>query len=89
MASSISSSRLFEIGRTEMLKQYEPMKTVEDLADILEKIKQELFGSVRYSISEKMLKHFSSDKIDTKRFRKFHIRKKMVDCVKYRLPVGN
>lgn len=76
MASSISSSRLFEIGRTEMLKQYEPMKTVEDLADILEKIKQELFGSVRYSISEKMLKHFSSDKIATKRFRKFHIRKK-------------
>ena len=36
MASSISSSRLFEIGRTEMLKQYESMKTVEDLADILE-----------------------------------------------------
>lgn len=76
MASSISSSRLLEIGRTEMLKQYEPMKTVEDLADVLDKIKQELFGSVRYSISENMLKHFSSDKIASKRFRKFHIRKK-------------
>lgn len=52
------------------------MKTVGDLANVLETIKQELFGSVRYSISEKMLKHFSSDKIAPKRFRMFHIRKK-------------
>lgn len=76
MASSISSFRLFVSKRTEMLKQCEPMKTIGDLADVLDKIKQELFGSVRYSISENMLKHFSSDKIASKRFRMFHIRKK-------------
>jgi|GEM_PF-839012 RNA-directed DNA polymerase len=76
MASSISSFRLFVSKRTEMLKQCEPMKTIGDLADVLDKIKQELFGSVRYSISENMLKHFSSDKIAPKRFRMFHIRKK-------------
>lgn len=76
MASSISFSSLFEIARIEMLKQCELMKTVGDLADVLEKIKQQLFGSVRYSISEKMLKHFSNDKIAPKRFRMFHIRKK-------------
>lgn len=76
MASSISSFRLFVSKRTEMLKQYEPMKTIGNLADVLDKIKQELFGSVRYSISENMLKHFSSDKIAPKRFRMFHIRKK-------------
>ena len=76
MASSISSFRLFESRRTEMLKQCQPMKTLGDLADVLDKIKQELFGSVQYSVSEKMLKHFSSDKIAPKRFRMFHIRKK-------------
>lgn len=76
MVSSISSSRLFEIEITEMLKQCEPMKTIGDLTGVLDKIKQELFGSARYSISENMLKHFSSDKIAPKRFRKFHIRKK-------------
>lgn len=76
MASSISFSSLFEVARIEMLKQCELMKTVGDLANVLEKIKQQLFGSVRYSISEKMLKHFSNDKIAPKRFRMFHIRKK-------------
>lgn len=76
MASSISFSSLFEIARIEMLKQCELMKTVGDIANVLEKIKQQLFGSVRYSISEKMLKHFSNDKIAPKRFRMFHIRKK-------------
>lgn len=76
MASLISTFRLFEIERTEMLMQCESMKTIGDLAGILDKIKQELFGSVRYSISENMLKHFSSDKIAPKRFRVFHIRKK-------------
>lgn len=76
MVSSISSSRLFEIEITEMLKQCEPMKTIGDLTGVLDKIKQELFGSARYSISENMLKHFSSDKIAPKRFREFHIRKK-------------
>lgn len=52
------------------------MKTASDLANLLDLIKQNEFGSVNYNISEYMLKHFSSDSIAPKRFRTFHIRKK-------------
>lgn len=52
------------------------INTVGDLAAVLEEIKRNKFGSVRYSISEKMLKFLSSDLIFPKRFRTFHIRKK-------------
>lgn len=52
------------------------MKTASDLASVLDSIKQNEFGSVRYNISEKMLWHFSSDTIAPKRYRTFHIRKK-------------
>lgn len=52
------------------------MKTAKELASLLDKIKQNEFGTVRYGISPEMLKHFSSDSISTKRFRIFHIRKK-------------
>ena len=52
------------------------INTVGDLAAVLEEIKRNEFGSVRYSISEKMLKFLSSDLIFPKRFRTFHIRKK-------------
>ena len=58
---------------TEKLKK---ISTVKELAAVLDKIKQNEFGSVRYSISFKMLRHFSSDTIAPKRFRTFHIRKK-------------
>lgn len=58
---------------TEKLKK---ISTVKELAAALDKIKQSQFGSVRYSISVKMLRHFSSDTITPKRFRTFHIRKK-------------
>lgn len=52
------------------------MTTASDLAAVLEQIKRDEFGLIRYGFSEKMLKHFSSDSIAPKRFRKFHIRKK-------------
>lgn len=75
MASSISIRILTMVNsnRTEKLKR---ISTASALAGILDKIKQNEFGSVRYGISEKMLKHFSSDSISPKRFRIFHIRKK-------------
>lgn len=52
------------------------ISTAKELAAVLDEIKQIEFGSVRYSISVKMLRHFSSDSIVPKRFRTFHIRKK-------------
>lgn len=52
------------------------MKTAGNLAELLDLIKQEEFVSVRYEITENMLRHFSSDKLAPKRFRTFHIRKK-------------
>ncbi|MBD5172376.1 MAG: RNA-directed DNA polymerase [Bacteroides sp.] len=62
-----------KLDLTEKLKN---INTAEQLATVLDEIKQIEFGSVRYSISVKMLRHFSSDTIAPKRFRTFHIRKK-------------
>ena len=62
--------------KSDILAQISTLKTAKDLADSLNKIKQNEFCSIRYSISEKMLRHFSSDSIAPKRFRTFHIRKK-------------
>lgn len=62
--------------KTEIIEQVKKMKTAKDLASLLDGIKQDVFGSVRYGISENMLKHFASDSIAPKRFRTFHIHKK-------------
>lgn len=62
--------------KNEILSQARAMTTVEDLADLLDSIKQDEFKSVKYGISANMLRHFSSDTIAPKRFRTFHIRKK-------------
>ncbi|MBD5241275.1 MAG: RNA-directed DNA polymerase [Barnesiella sp.] len=59
-----------------VIEQLKKMKTVKDVAVILDTIKRYEFGSISYNISEKMLKHFSSDTIARKRFRTFYIRKK-------------
>lgn len=61
---------------SDLTKKLKKISTAGDLAAVLDEIKQNEFGSVRYSISIKMLKHFSSDTIAPKRFRTFHIRKK-------------
>ena len=61
---------------SDLTKKLKKISTAGDLATVLDEIKQNEFGSVRYSISIKMLKHFSSDTIAPKRFRTFHIRKK-------------
>ena len=62
---------------SDLTKKLKKISTAGDLAAVLDEIKQHEFGSVRYSISIKMLKHFSSDTIAPKRFRTFHIRKKV------------
>lgn len=74
--SSISKSLFLIMEKIEIIEHIKQVETAKDLAALLDRIKQDEFGSVRYGISEKMLRHFSSDSIAPKRFRTFHIRKK-------------
>lgn len=62
--------------KSELHEILKNISTPGDLADVLDKIKRIEFDNVRYAISEKMLRHFSSDSISPKRFHTFHIRKK-------------
>lgn len=64
------------MNKTEIIAQLKTMRSVENLADLLDAIRHDEFGWVRYGISVPMLRHFSSDKIHPKRFRVFHIKKK-------------
>ncbi len=64
------------MDNTRIAKLIKSMRTVNDLAVLLELIKRDECGWVRHGISESMLKHFSSDAISPKRFRSFKIRKK-------------
>ena len=52
------------------------IKTVKDLAKLLNDIKKDEFGTSRYEFTDKQLKFYSSDKYASKRYRTFHIRKK-------------
>ena len=52
------------------------MKTVNDLADLLDHIKRDEFGSPQYKITEKQLFHFSNVNIVPNRYKTFQIRKK-------------
>ena len=52
------------------------IKTAEDLAELLNNIKQDEFRTNRYKITEKQLEFYSNDKYAPKRYRTFRIRKK-------------
>ena len=51
------------------------LKTVEDLAKLLNEIKLDEFGSAKYKITDEQLLHFANVKIP-KRYKTFQIRKK-------------
>lgn len=74
---------------SDLLNKLKSMKTARELAFVLNAIKQNEFGKVRYNITSKMLKYYSSDSIAPKRFRTFHIHKKKVDYEKLKLLVGS
>lgn len=63
---------------SDIIEQFRKIKTISDLASLLEEIKQGKpeFHLLRYTVTEKMLRHFSSDRIAPRRFRTFRIRKK-------------
>lgn len=52
------------------------MKTVDDLAALLNKIKISEFSTTKYAITSKQLKHFCNSTIVKNRYRTFHISKK-------------
>ena len=62
--------------RTEIYKEAKEMKTVKDLAGLLNHIKLDEFGSPKYKITEKQLLHFANAKIVPNRYKTFKIRKK-------------
>lgn len=62
--------------KSEILNRVKSIKSVEDLARLLNDIKTDEFGVTKYPISENQLKHLSYDKIVPNRYKTFHIRKK-------------
>lgn len=52
------------------------MHTVKDLANLLDEIKQDEFGTSKYKITEKQLFHFSYVAKDSEKYKTFQIRKK-------------
>lgn len=52
------------------------MKTVKDLAELLNFIKLDEFGTSKYKITEKLLFHFASSQKAPNRYKTFHIKKK-------------
>lgn len=64
------------MDRQEIYRQAKAIKTVKDLATLLNSIKLDEFGTSKYKISEKQLLHFANAKIVRQRYRTFHIRKK-------------
>lgn len=60
----------------EIKNRFELVKTIDDLAELLNDIKKSEFGTIQYKITGSQLKFFSNDKIAPKRYRTFHIRKK-------------
>lgn len=57
-------------------QQAKDIRTVADFVTILNRIKQDEFGSNGHRISIEQLRYYSSDAIAPKRYRTFHIRKK-------------
>lgn len=62
--------------KTEIYNEAKKMKTVKDLADLLNHIKLDEFGTPKYKITEQQLLHFSNAKIVPNRYKTFQIRKK-------------
>lgn len=67
---------LFYMENSEIRKYFLEVKSLDDLARLLTDIKSNNIGIKSHGISSKQLKHFSSDKLASKRYRTFYIRKK-------------
>ena len=70
------NGRFLYMEKLEIRNRIIAIKTVEDLAELLNDIKKDEFGISCHKITDKQLKFYSSDKYASKRYRTFHIRKK-------------
>lgn len=59
-----------------ILSEVKKLTSREDLANLLNMIKQDEFSTVKYPISSKQLLHFCNSRIAPNRYKTFHIRKK-------------
>ena len=66
---------MFEMEKQDIYTRSQSLKTVEDLAKLLNEIKLDEFGSAKYKITDEQLLHFANVKIP-KRYKTFQIRKK-------------
>lgn len=66
------------MDKSEIIRRLKLVKTGKHLAYLLDQIKRDAdeFGRINYGITEKMLRYFSTEKTETKRYRTFKIRKK-------------
>ncbi len=62
--------------KIEIINRVRQIKTVSDFAILLDKIKQDEFGTPLYKITEEQLMHFCNPKIVQNRYKTFHIKKK-------------
>ncbi len=62
--------------KTKIINRLRKVKTLKGFAKLLNDIKRDEFGTAKYRITEKQLRHFSSPDIFADRYKTFHIRKK-------------
>ncbi|MDY2831432.1 MAG: reverse transcriptase domain-containing protein [Sodaliphilus pleomorphus] len=62
--------------KTKIINRLRKVKTLKGFAKLLNDIKRDEFGTAKYKITEKQLRHFSSPDIFADRYKTFHIRKK-------------
>lgn len=62
--------------KTKIINRLRKVKTLKGFAKLLNDIKWDEFGTAKYKITEKQLRHFSSPDIFADRYKTFHIRKK-------------
>ena len=62
--------------KTAIIDRLQKVKTLKGFAKLLNDIKRDEFGTAKYKITEKQLRHFSSPDIFANRYRTFKIRKK-------------
>lgn len=62
--------------KTKIINRLRTVKTLKGFAKLLNDIKRDEFGTAKYKITDKQLRHFSSPDIFADRYKTFHIRKK-------------
>lgn len=62
--------------KTNIINRLRKVNTLKEFAKLVNDIKRDEFGTDKYKITEKQLRHFSSPEIFAERYKTFHIRKK-------------